>query len=259
MSEVDSTWFLKFVHPVAPDLRLFCLPFAGGGASNFRDWATRLDYGIDLRAIQLPGRENRVLEEPCRSMNEIVEPLLEQMEPLLDKPYVVFGHSMGAKIGYELIHGIVQRGWTPPLRFCASGAPAPHLPSRRPPISQLPLSEFLQELREYAGTPTQVLDNAELQELFLPMLRADFKIVEQYQSAADRLPLTVATSLFGARDDTYVELEDLLAWQDIINVVNTSLFSGGHFFIREQFQAVLDEVVAVRNKANGTSSAATCN
>jgi medium-chain acyl-[acyl-carrier-protein] hydrolase len=242
-----SPWFVKFEPRPSAAVRVFCCPFAGGGASWFSEWSRGLDPLLELVAVQLPGRENRILETPCDSMRAIVTALTNEAPRLLDRPYVIYGHSMGGSIGFELVRALVARGFPPPLHFIASGSPAPHLPRRRPPISQLPDDQFLQEIRKYGGMPEQILDNRELLELYLPMIRADFKVVEQYRSnlPANLARLPVPASIHGGTSDATVEASDLSAWHNVADVVNLRMHSGGHFFIKEHYGHILSEITAI--------------
>lgn len=244
-----SSWFVRFGPRAGATTRVFCCPFAGGGASWFAEWSRGLDPSLELIALQLPGRENRILEAPCDSMRAIVSGVQEEISRLLDKPYIVYGHSMGASIGFELVRGLLARGFPPPLHFIASASPAPHLPRRRPPISHLTDQEFLQELRRFGGMPEQILANAELLELYLPMLRADFTVVERYRSTTKRAFLPVPTSIHGGRADSMVEPEDLQSWHGVADVVNLTMHDGDHFFIKSYYPLMLDEMAAIARAA----------
>jgi medium-chain acyl-[acyl-carrier-protein] hydrolase len=240
-----APWFMRFEDRPSCAVRILCCPFAGGGASSFAEWSRGLDPRFELLALQLPARENRILEAPCETMDAIIAGVLDRVPLLLDKPYVVYGHSMGASIGFELVRGLLERGLTPPLHLFASGSPAPHLPRSRPPISHLPDARFLQELREYGGMPQQILEHSELLELYLPMLRADFKIVEGYRAARTRVHLPISASIYGGAGDSTVKASDLHAWRSVADVVKVELFPGGHFFIKDHYRRILSDIAAV--------------
>lgn len=240
-----SPWFMRFDPRPSCAVRMFCCPFAGGGASWFSEWSRGLDPLLELVAVQLPGRESRVVEAPCETMDAIVARLLEEVPRLLDRPYIVYGHSMGASIGFQLVHALLERGFPPPLHFVASASPAPHLPRRKPPISHLPDDGFLDAVRQYGGMPEQIIEHRELRELYLPILRADFKVVEQYRCAPNHLQLPVPTSVYGGTSDSTVEPGDLHAWSSVADVVKLRMHSGGHFFIKTHYRHILDDIVAV--------------
>lgn len=240
-----SSWFVRFAPRPAAAIRVFCCPFAGGGASSFAEWSRGLDPLLELVAVQLPARESRILEPPCETMSALVAGLMAELPKLLDRPYIVYGHSMGASIGFELVHALLARGFAPPLHFVASGSPAPHLPRKRPPISHLPDPEFVAELLEYGGIPEQIVEHQELMELCLPMLRADLKVVECYRSMPKRSYLPVPTSIHGGMSDSMVEPADLHAWNEVAPVVKISMHEGGHFFIRTQYGQILSDITAI--------------
>jgi medium-chain acyl-[acyl-carrier-protein] hydrolase len=220
-------------------VRLFCLPYAGGGASIFRGWSAALGPDIDVRAIQLPGREERIAERPYRRMAPLVTALAHALAPALDMPYVVFGHSMGAAIGFELARELRRRGAPSPLRLFASGHRAPHLPSRDAQIHQLPEPQLVNELRRFNGTPEEVLRDRDMMRLILPTLRADFELCETYACASEP-PLPSPITAFGGLHDDEVRDHELLAWRDhTAGMFRMQLFHGNHFFIQAHRTAVL--------------------
>lgn len=125
MSSVESVWFTGRRSPTAR-LRLFCIPYAGGGASLYREWASALAPWIEVQPVQLPGRESRFDEPPLTSMADLVQEILDPIGPYLDLPIAVFGHSMGALIGYELVRRLQRRQ---PVRY---GQRTPGLQPPRP-------------------------------------------------------------------------------------------------------------------------------
>lgn len=232
--ETTTTWVVR-MHPVShPRLRLFCLPPAGGGATSFRGWANELPREIEICAIQLPGREKRLSEPPCPRLTPLVLALAQALVPCLDRPYAIFGHSMGALMAFELARELRRRTNQSPVHLLVSARPAPHLPPRESQIHQLPDSRFIDELCLYNGMPTEVLENAELMELLLPMLRADFAIVETYEHTPDQ-PLPCPISVFGGLNDPKVRAADLDAWRrHTRGEFALHMFEGDHQFINSQ-------------------------
>jgi len=211
-------------------LRLFCFSYAGGGASVYRTWANNLPLAVELCPVQLPGRENRLKEPAYTQLEPLVESLLQALQPYLDMPFAFFGHSMGGLISFELARRL-RRSETRPAQLFISGRRAPQVPDREPPIHHLPKAEFIKELRRLQGTPEAVLQNAELMELVLPCLRADFSVCETYIHSASA-PLECPISVFGGVDDSKITLEDLAAWREHTQgalVLRT--FPGDHFFL----------------------------
>lgn len=212
-------------------LRLFCFPYAGGGASLFRDWQDFLPRQVEVCPVQLPGRESRIGEAPFTSMEPLVLRMVEELETLRDPPFALFGHSLGALIVFELARALRRFGLPSPVRLFVSGHRAPQLPHADPPIHQLPDSEFLAELGELSGTPGEVLQDPELMELLLPLLRADFAIAETY-TYADEAPLDCPVAVFGGRDDEQASRDELQAWRaQTRDSFSLHLLDGDHFFL----------------------------
>jgi len=213
-------------------LRLFCFPYAGGGASIYRTWPKGLSSEIEVWAIQLPGREMRLHEPALTRLEPLITILAEILAPFLTIPFAVFGHSMGALLSFELIRRLRQLGQPQPLHLFVSGRRAPHMSDPDPPIAHLSEATFITELRHLNGTPEEVLRNDELRMLILPLLRADFAVNETY-CYIPAPPLDCPISVFGGLDDHKVRQEDLAAWQAQTHSVSTlRMFPGNHFFLR---------------------------
>jgi medium-chain acyl-[acyl-carrier-protein] hydrolase len=224
-------------------LRLFCFPYAGGAASIFRTWSETLPSEIEVCPVQLPGRENRLMEPAFSHIQPLIATLAQALLPLLDTPYAFFGHSMGALISFELARYLYREDHEGPLHLFASGHRAPHLPDPDPPTSHLPEAAFIEELRKLEGTPEEVLQNSELLQLLLPLLRADFRLCETYQYIADK-PLPCPITAFGGLQDSEAPRETVLAWKiHTDNTFKARFFMGGHFFIRTEQSALLQAVI----------------
>lgn len=243
-SPQHSHWFLVPRPASAAAIRLFCLPYAGGGASIYRRWAERLPEEIELCAVQLPGHETRLDEEPF----DRIEPLLEALElamlPYLDRPVVLFGHSMGAILSFELTRALHRRGAAPRHLF-VSGRAAPQLTEHRPFIHNLPPARFLEEVYALEGTPPEILGNRELIHALLPVMQADFALIERW-THAPREPLPVPMTAVGGVTDPRVGRAELEGWgAHTCEEFALHLLPGGHFFLRES-EAALVELVAAR-------------
>jgi medium-chain acyl-[acyl-carrier-protein] hydrolase len=212
-------------------LRLFCFPYAGGGASIFRTWPSDLPAAIEVCAIQLPGRENRLREQAFTHLTPLVETLAQVLRPYLSLPFAFFGHSMGTLIGFELAREFRRQRLPSPLHLLVSGRRAPQLLDDEPPIHDLPEPEFVAELRRLSGTPEAVLQNAELMQLLIPVLRSDFAINETYTYTPEE-PLGCPISAFGGTEDEETTQEDLAAWREQTRVsFRLQMFPGDHFFL----------------------------
>jgi len=238
-----KSW-LKVPRPNAQArLRLFCIPHAGGGAATFRLWQESLPADVEVCAIQLPGREERLMEEPFSAIEPIVEVLAGELEPRLDLPYAIFGHSMGSLIGFELLRELRRRGLPGARHLFTSAHRAPQLPDRYPPVYHLPDEEFVQEVdTRYGAVPAAARADAELMELLLPGLRADVTVCDTYTYREDA-PLECAISTYGGEGDHQVTREELEAWgEQTSGSFSFTMFSGDHFFLQTEQEPLLRAV-----------------
>ncbi len=227
-------------------VRLFCLPYAGGAASIYRAWHQHLPADVEICTVQLPGRENRIRERPFTNLVELVQALLPALLPALDKPFALFGHSMGALIAYELAQQLQQHGRTP-THLLISGRRAPVLPDPEALLHTLPSdAAFLNELqRRYNNLPAVIFEDTELRELFMPLLRADFTLVETYQYAEQPALPCPLVALGGAADPRASPAE-LRAWQALTQASFTlRVFQGDHFYFNQQPLPLLQTIAQI--------------
>lgn len=236
-----SAWIVRKPRPHAK-VRLFCFPYAGGGASIYRVWPDALPH-LDICAIQPPGRETRTREQPFTRLDPLVDAAVEAILPLLDQPFAFFGYSLGAYVAFEAARRLRARGAPLPVRLFLAACPAPQVPRRTPPIHELPDTELIREIANYAGTSTEVLQHQELMALLLPLLRADFCVHETYASPREP-PLDVPLSILGGLDDDDVTREDLDAWREhTTKAFMLRMFPGNHFFLNTERTLLLTSVL----------------
>lgn len=225
-------WFRRSRDRSSPSLRLLCFPHAGGSARMFHDWYGWCRPEVEVVAVELPGRGRHSDSPPIDRMNSLVERLLPAIQPLLDKPFALFGHSMGALIAFELARALNVTGRRTPLHLFASAMRPPHVKGQYW-IHKLPDSQLVEALRALNGTPEEVFGDTSSMEFFLPLLRADLRLVETYQYApGPRLdhPITV----FGGVGDFTTPVEQLHEWQRHTRSGCTlRLLHGNHFFIQQ--------------------------
>jgi medium-chain acyl-[acyl-carrier-protein] hydrolase len=222
-------------------LRLFLLPHAGAGASFFRGWVDAIppELRVEVCAVQLPGRENRMREKPFDRWEPLVAAMSEALVPYLDLPYAVFGHSTGAMLGFELARTCRRAGRPLPAHLFPSGRPAPHLP-RTLFTWDLPDDQFTESIRELGGIPDEVLQHRELMALMVPILRADMAVNELYEHREEP-PLDVPITAYGGLDDPRAEREQLEAWaQHTTGAFRARFFTGDHFYLLSNRHLVLD-------------------
>lgn len=234
-----TPWIAARREPDSPRLRLLCLPYAGGGAGVFRGWEQALPEDVDLLRIQLPGRETRFAEPAIATVDELVPALADAVRPWLDRPFAVFGHSMGALIGYELLRHLRCGPGPAAVVLYASGHRAPHLPHPRPPIAHLDDERFVEELRWMKGTPEEVLAHRELLELVLPTLRADIGLWESYRHR-DEPPLECPIVVLGGQHDEVAKPAELPPWQQHTEAAcEVHLLPADHFYLHGHRDALL--------------------
>jgi len=235
-----NAWFMcSRPNPMAR-IRLFCFPYAGGGASIFHSWAYQLPSDIETIGIQMPGLESRIMEPPVETISIAVEMLLPVIYSRIDKPFVLFGHSLGAFISFELTRKLRERYGLQPLHMLVAGIRAPQILNRNSPIYDLPEVDFLEKLqRRYNGIPEELLENPDILQLVLPGLRASFKMYECYEYMEGD-PLDFDITAFGGYQDKTATTEDLEAWRRQTNrSFSLQMLPGSHFFINSEQELFL--------------------
>lgn len=235
-------WLLVPQRKPQASLRLFCFPFAGGNGSVFMPWAARLPADVELNAVQLPGRGARISEVPLNNIQQMARACADALAPLLDRPFVFFGHSMGAMLAYELTRELRRRGLPLPQQLMVSACRAPHFELGRDALHGLPKDQFLDAIANLKGTPEAAIANRELMDLMEPVLRADFTAAETWAYKAEA-PLALPIAVFGGDQDHWVARPALSAWRE-----HTSggfwqqSFAGDHFYILQQTTALVQQI-----------------
>ncbi len=236
---VASPWVAHSGASLDRRLRLFCFAYAGGGASVFRPWATALPPALEVFALRLPGRENRIKEAPFVRMTALIDALLPTILPYLNGPFAFFGHSLGALVSFELARALCERHSMVPRRLLVSACPAPQIARAGKALHTMPDAEFIAALQRLNGLPEAVLQNHELLEMLIPTLRADFAVYETY-SFQPGPPLPCAISAFGGLRDTDIAREKLTAWNEqTANDFVVRMLPGDHFFIQSAQELLL--------------------
>ncbi len=236
-SHRNQKWIRRYPNPEA-GVRLFCLPFAGGSAVVFHPWPAGLP-SLEVCAVELPGRGSRFSERPMSDLKRLVAALATGIMPYLDKPYALFGYSLGAVIAFELAQHLRHHALPAPVQLLVAARRAPHLADIRPPIYNLPEAQFLREIHKYNGTPMTVFQDPDLRALFLPVLRADFQITDTYICSADD-PLDCPITAFGGLQDETVSQQALGEWgQYTRSHFALHMFEGDHFFLKSQQRSLL--------------------
>ena len=231
-----------------PKARLICLPHAGAGASQFYAWGEAMRaLGVEVRAVQYPGRENR-LSEPLVASAESMTKLLADSWPALSGggPSALFGHSMGALLAYELTLELERRGAANlPRRLFLSGRNPPFVPPKLPPIHHLPDEAFWRAIAErYDSLPPDILAEPEMVALLTPILRADFRLVDEY-IWVPRAPVRVPLTILGGTRDPWTSEAELAGWRECTTAsCRVHFFQGDHFFHQKERESVMAFVLA---------------
>ena len=251
---LSTPWFICLKPVPQAKLRLYCFPYAGGGVPVFRGWPDGLAAGVEVWAAHLPGRGSRSREVPMTQMLPLVQALARHL-PLdgADRPFAFFGHSLGARVGFELARSLRRQGRPLPAHLFVSACAAPQLPLGRP-LHMLPKDALLAELQRRNGISPAILAQPELLDLLLPLLRADLKLVETavYHSEPS---LDCAITAFGGIEDPIVSREALQGWGgQTSGPFEMLFFTGDHFFLRTaegQLLQAIDAVVARNMEGSG--------
>jgi medium-chain acyl-[acyl-carrier-protein] hydrolase len=243
IKDADSALWIRRPRP-QPDAaaRLFCFSCAGGTAALYQPWAADMRGAIEVCAIEMPGRGVRLREPPLTSVHDAVGGIADALEPELDRPYALFGHSLGALMAFEVAHELRRRGAPAPLLLFASARRAPHLSKRTGMLHMLTDAGLAGYLRELNGTPAGILADAEVMALVLPVVRADLAADETYV-VPDRPLLDIPIHAFGGTTDPTLLVEELTAWGlHTLAEATVTIFPGDHFFIKTARRDVINWV-----------------
>ncbi|MEV5873191.1 alpha/beta fold hydrolase [Streptomyces sp. NPDC052101] len=226
-------------------MRLFCVPHAGASAAAYRPWVRAAPEGVEVRPVELPGRGSRFGEPPLRRLGEVADELSEALLTLLDRPYRLHGHSMGALIVFETARRLRRTGQQQPERIVVSGMAAPPSWPSRPPLHALAADELLDRAGALLGLPREIAQDEDVRELLLPVLRADLELTEtyRYRHQDPGPPLSVPLTVLCGTRDPMVPAADAARWARMTSGhCSVQRFEGGHHFLHEH-PGVLDAVL----------------
>ncbi|MFI2184136.1 thioesterase II family protein [Streptomyces sioyaensis] len=218
--------------------RLVCFPHAGGGASFYRRWAALLPATYDHLTVQYPGREDRIGEECIGEMHPLADRIAEVLLPLTDRPLILFGHSMGASIAYEVARRLQEHGHTPRHVVVSSRMS----PTRERPgtVHLLDDEEFLRELASFGGISQEVLHHRELRDLVLRPMRSDYRLVETYQPTGTPALECPVTAVRGDLDHAHPE-DEIRAWDEVAgDGFELLTLPGDHFYLASRAPELIE-------------------
>lgn len=247
-ANTDGTelWIRRF-HPAGDAAyRLVCLPHAGGSASFYHPLSQALSPESDVLAVQYPGRQDRRKEAPIDNIPDLADAVYAALRPWLDRPFALFGHSMGATLAYEVARRAEERGQVAVALFVSGRrAPSRH---RDESVHLLGEAGLIAELKKLAGTDAQILGDDEMLQMILPAIRGDYKAAETYRhEPGPALRAPIHTHVGAA--DPRVTLEEAEAWREHTSAAFTlSAYPGGHFYLKDQAPKLID---AIRHTMSG--------
>ena len=242
-----SAWFSTSRRPSAPRQRLFCLPHAGGGTAIYHRWKQQLPESVELVAVKLPGREDRLKEAPLDNLNELARQIAQEMESLADLPFSIFGHSMGAAIGYRVAVQLARRNLSQPHVLFVSSCRAPGSGPKEEPLHKRDddamLDGLLARYGSFSGGDPNNSGELQLMRLLAKTIRADLKMLETYEHD-NPPPLDCEIVALGGTDDRQVSRAQLQGWQQLTSAKFAArIFPGHHFYLRSQEAAVVKTIV----------------
>ncbi|UXE67969.1 MAG: thioesterase [Chryseotalea sp. WA131a] len=221
-------------------MKIFCIPYAGGSAQLFNLWRKHLNPGFELVPVELAGRGTRMKEPLYEHRFKAVEDILKIIEKdLRQSPYVLYGHSLGAFLAYELAQRIVSSGLPEPDHLFVSGCGAPHLKDPNKRYHLLSDQDFKHKLISFGGTPREFFDHPEIVDIYLPVLKNDFRLAETDLPGKEIRPLTTdITVMLGTEEE--LTLEQCFGWRKHTRgKCDLKFFEGGHFFINDNLEKII--------------------
>jgi medium-chain acyl-[acyl-carrier-protein] hydrolase len=218
---------------VAAMIRLFCLPYAGGGTAPFYRWRSMMPANIELAPMALPGHDGRLNEPAYTNLRALADKLADEIsDQAAQRPFALLGHSMGSLLAFEIARSLRQSKCRQPCVLILSACRPPHAIVARRMLHAAPDAELVATLQErYGGIPAAVLNQPDLLKMVLPALRADLQMIETYQ-CSDEPPLEVPMLVLGGTEDPAVSAGHLMEWRRYITQdISVRLLPGGHFFL----------------------------
>ncbi|GAA3219183.1 thioesterase II family protein [Actinocorallia longicatena] len=242
MNGESALWLRPYTAAPRARLRLVCFPHAGGAASAFRTWPRHLPGDVELLAACLPGRESRLGERPIDRMDVLVDRLAGAVRPLLDRPVVFFGHSMGASVAHELVLRLDDSPMAPIAGLFVSSRVPPH---RLRPLEPGRLADdeaLMAEVRRLGHDNMALYEDPEIRDLILPAIAADYRVVASYPPGP-RAAVSVPVTAYGGDRDPEVGVEDVRAWSAATSgAFEHRVFEGGHFYLRAGEKALVEDI-----------------
>ncbi|MGC9381243.1 thioesterase II family protein [Streptomyces sp. MH13] len=248
----SSRWIRRYHPSEGSQVRLVCLPHAGGSASFYFPMSQALAPALDVLSVQYPGRQDRRDEPGITDMACYADELAGELLPWLDRPLAFFGHSMGAVLAFEVTRRLERDHGVTPVRIFASGrrAPSSH---RHETVHLRDDDGVVAEMRELSGTDSRILGDEEILRMVLPAIRTDYTAIENYRAAPEDVVHTPITVLTGEADPRTTR-EEAESWgKHTTSDVEIHCFPGGHFFLANHQERIM-KIVSERLTADARTN-----
>lgn len=215
------------------EMTLFCFPHAGGTRDLYKDWKDIIDSRFDICVLNLPGRGKKTLEAPFNNMINLIDTIKLDIQQMLDKPFIFFGHSMGGLVCYELAKTIEKELKKLPNHIYVSSYPAPHLLNKNLIQDDISDDNLIDKLKTLNGTPKEILANNKFAKILLPIIRADFKVLNSYEFISSNRLNCQITAIIGTNDN--LDIEQARAWsKHTFLSFSLKTFVGDHFYLNSE-------------------------
>ncbi|WP_120197114.1 thioesterase II family protein [Lacrimispora algidixylanolytica] len=227
-------------------MKLFCIPYAGGSETIFYSWRKYLGHSIELVPIQLKGRGRRFSESLYKSVEEAVDDIFVNIkDKIVDDDFCIYGHSMGSLLAYELYYKLSDGDFKLPKHIFFSGHKAPSKMLHNRTILELSDNDFINYITKFGGMSEEILDYQELLQIFLPVIKNDIRILDNYNYEEKLARINCDVSIFyGKKDD--ISMEDILAWKNhVCKSIELYSFEGNHFFINDNIEYITNIISTI--------------
>jgi medium-chain acyl-[acyl-carrier-protein] hydrolase len=223
-------------------VKLLCLPHAGGSAAMYYRWKKYLDSNIEVTPVELAGRGRRISESLYDSMLNAVDDIYNIIQPIIREcDYAFYGHSMGTILAFELCRKIMDTNERQPLHLFVSGRYPPSISRKEKYLSRLPDNLFLEEVCKLGGTSVELVENKELCDIFIPILKADYKIIEEYEYIDSDKKFNYGITVFNGKGDSEVSYNEVMEWGKHTLLQSPIYeFEGNHFFINDYIAEIAE-------------------
>lgn len=236
---MENKWIFNNKHRQTNGYKLFCIPYAGAGATIFSRWQKLMGKEIDILPVQLPGRENRI-DEPCvKDAKELANMILDGIRNELGEHFSIFGHSMGGIIAYELTILIEKKLQLSPDILFMSATTLQKRPQNKF-VSNITDEELGQYLARTGGTSLELLDSDIFRETYFPIIRNDYGLVEKYE--CDYQMTSARVRAFASKDDCEIDYRETENIKMVSKDFKISYFEGGHFYIQSDTAELIKKI-----------------